>query len=97
MTEMLKPIIKSCKADKGENGRYKKAYLEVIIPEDKYISGKCAKKCKFAVDLGKSYLYRVWNMGRKTLYICPAHGIISIRQTEYRSTPDGWKCRTEAI
>lgn len=36
-------------------------------------------------------------MGRKTLYICPAHGIISIRQTEYSSTPDGRKHRTEAI
>ena len=35
VTEMLKPIIKSCKADKGENGQYKKAYLEVIIPEEK--------------------------------------------------------------
>ena len=31
VTELLKPIIKSCKADKGENGRYKKAYLEVNI------------------------------------------------------------------
>ncbi|NBJ94707.1 hypothetical protein D5281_19530 [bacterium 1xD42-62] len=31
VTEMLKPIIKSCKADKGENGRFKKAYLEVNI------------------------------------------------------------------
>ena len=34
VTEMLKPIIKSCKADKGENGRYKKAYLEVNISEE---------------------------------------------------------------
>ena len=33
VTEMLKPIIISCKADKGENGRYKRAYLEVDIPE----------------------------------------------------------------
>ena len=31
VTELLKPIIKSCKADKGENGRFKKAYLEVNI------------------------------------------------------------------
>ena len=27
--KLLNPIIKSCKADKGENGRYKRAYLEV--------------------------------------------------------------------
>lgn len=31
VTELLKPIIKSCKAEKGANGRYKKAYLEVEI------------------------------------------------------------------
>lgn len=31
--KLLNPIIKSCKADKGENGRYKRAYLEVNIPE----------------------------------------------------------------
>ncbi len=35
VTELLKPIIKSCRADKGENGRYKKAYLEVNISEEK--------------------------------------------------------------
>ena len=35
VTELLKPIIKSCKAEKGENGRYKKAYLDVEIPEKK--------------------------------------------------------------
>ena len=29
VTELLKPILKSCKAEKGENGRYKRAYLEV--------------------------------------------------------------------
>lgn len=34
VTEMLKPIIKSCKAEKGENGRYKRAYLEVNVPEE---------------------------------------------------------------
>lgn len=28
-------------------------------------------------------------MGRKTLYICLSHVIISIGQTEYWSTPDG--------
>ncbi len=33
--KLLNPIIKSCKADKGENGRYKRAYLEVNIPEEK--------------------------------------------------------------
>lgn len=33
VAEMLKPIIKSCKADKGENGRYKRAYLEVDISD----------------------------------------------------------------
>ena len=32
--KLLKPITKSCKADKGENGRYKKAYLEVNIPDE---------------------------------------------------------------
>ncbi|WWR19592.1 hypothetical protein V1226_24640 [Lachnospiraceae bacterium JLR.KK009] len=31
--KLLNPIIKSCKEDKGENGRYKRAYLEVNIPE----------------------------------------------------------------
>lgn len=30
--KLLKPIVKSCKADKGENGRYRRAYLEVDIP-----------------------------------------------------------------
>ena len=33
--KLLNPIIKSCKEDKGENGRYKRAYLEVNIPEEK--------------------------------------------------------------
>ena len=28
---LLKPIVKAYKADKGENGRYKKAYLELNI------------------------------------------------------------------
>ena len=31
--------IKSCKADKGENGRYKKAYLEVDISDGKAQKG----------------------------------------------------------
>jgi len=31
--KLLKPIVKSCKAGKGENGRYRKAYLEVNIPD----------------------------------------------------------------
>lgn len=35
VTELLKPILKSCKADKGENGRFKKAYLEVNISAEK--------------------------------------------------------------
>lgn len=38
VTEMLKPITKSCKAEKGEKGRYKRAYLEVEISEE------CAQK-----------------------------------------------------
>ena len=29
--ECLKPILKSCKADKGKDGAYKKAYLELNI------------------------------------------------------------------
>lgn len=33
VTELLKPITKSCKAEKGGNGRYRRAYLEVNIPE----------------------------------------------------------------
>lgn len=37
--KLLNPIIKSCKEDKGENGRYKKAYLEVDIPEGKAQKG----------------------------------------------------------
>lgn len=32
--KLLKPIIKSLRADKGENGRFKRAYLEVNIPEE---------------------------------------------------------------
>lgn len=32
LTEMLKPVIRSCKAGKGGNGRYKRAYLDVEIP-----------------------------------------------------------------
>ena len=34
VADLLKPIIKSCKAEKGENGRFKRAYLEVNIPEE---------------------------------------------------------------
>lgn len=30
--KLLKPITKSCKAGKGGNGRYRRAYLEVNIP-----------------------------------------------------------------
>ena len=37
--ELLKPIIKSCKTDKGVNVRYKRAYLEVNIPEKKVQKG----------------------------------------------------------
>lgn len=33
--KLLKPITKSCKAEKVGNGRYKRAYLEVNIPEEK--------------------------------------------------------------
>ena len=39
VTELLKPILKSCTADKGENGRYKKAYLEVNISDGKAQKG----------------------------------------------------------
>lgn len=39
VTELLKPIIKSCKTDKGVNVRYKRAYLEVNIPEKKVQKG----------------------------------------------------------
>ena len=35
VAELLKPIVKSCKAEKGENGRYKRAYLDVEISEEK--------------------------------------------------------------
>ena len=27
--KLLKPIIKSCKADKGSDGRFKRAYVEI--------------------------------------------------------------------
>ena len=37
--KLLNTIIKSCKADKGENGRYKKAYLEVDISDGKAQKG----------------------------------------------------------
>ncbi len=37
--KLLNPIIKSCKADKGGNGRYKKAYLEVDISAEKAQKG----------------------------------------------------------
>ncbi len=36
--KLLNPVIKSCKTDKGVNGRYKRAYLEVNI------SGENAQK-----------------------------------------------------
>ncbi len=39
VTELLKPILRSCKADKGENGRFKKAYLEVNISDGKAQKG----------------------------------------------------------
>lgn len=32
--KLLNPVIKSCKTDKGVNGRYKRAYLEVNISEE---------------------------------------------------------------
>lgn len=32
--KLLKPITKSCKAEKGGNGQYKRAYVEVNIPEE---------------------------------------------------------------
>lgn len=32
--KMLNPIIKSCKTEKGVNGRFKKAYLDVEISEE---------------------------------------------------------------
>ena len=38
VTELLQPVIKSCKANKVVNGRYRRAYLEVEIPEE------CAQK-----------------------------------------------------
>lgn len=37
--KLLNPVIKSCKTDKGVNGRYKKAYLDVNIPEEKAEKG----------------------------------------------------------
>ncbi len=39
VTELLKPVIKSCRAGKGENGRYKRAYLEVDISGGKAQKG----------------------------------------------------------
>ncbi len=35
VTELLKPVITSCKAEKGGSGRFKKAYLDVEISEGK--------------------------------------------------------------
>lgn len=32
--KLLKPITKSCKAEKGGNGRYRRAYLDVEIQEE---------------------------------------------------------------
>lgn len=32
--KLLKPITKSCKAEKGVNGRYKRAYLEINTAEE---------------------------------------------------------------
>lgn len=32
--KLLRPIVKSCKADKGANGRFKRAYLDVEISEE---------------------------------------------------------------
>ena len=31
--KLLKPITKTCKADKSKNGRFKRAYLDVEMPE----------------------------------------------------------------
>lgn len=35
VAELLKPMIKSCKAGKGKDGRYKKAYMDLETPEEK--------------------------------------------------------------
>lgn len=32
--ELLKPVITSCRAEKGGNGRYKRAYMNLEIPEE---------------------------------------------------------------
>lgn len=35
VVKLLRPVIKSYKTDKGRNGRFKRAYLDVEIPEEK--------------------------------------------------------------
>lgn len=46
--KLLKPIIKSYKVGKGENGQYKKAYLEVDVSD-----GNAQKSTNSPLDLGK--------------------------------------------
>lgn len=37
--KLLNPIIKSCRAEKGGKGRYKRAYLDLEVPEEKVQKG----------------------------------------------------------
>lgn len=39
VAELLKPVTKICRADKGRDGRYKRAYLDLEIPEEKVQKG----------------------------------------------------------
>ncbi len=39
VAELLKPVTRSCKADRGGNGRYKRAYMDLEIPEEKVQKG----------------------------------------------------------
>lgn len=39
VTELLKPVVKACKAEKGWNGRFRRAYLDLEVPEEKVQKG----------------------------------------------------------
>ena len=39
VTELLKPVVKICRADKGRDGRFRRAYMDLEIPEEKAQKG----------------------------------------------------------
>ena len=39
VAERLEPLVRSCKAEKGGNGRFKRAYMDLEVPEEKAQKG----------------------------------------------------------